>query len=157
MYQKFRLIVWKTSLRVRYLMLGSIIFFGFQSKSTFLNLSMCLDLLLSHTARSNSFLTPITPRKILSASHSLLCKSRDSIPKRRALNRHENNSQNRLSDHLFSIPSCRLHIVDPLCRMRSGWVFILAHERIRVILLLKVTQGMVNLPMLGLVCPNVQQ
>ena len=83
-------------------------------------------------------------------------KSRDGIPKRQALNRCKT-SACRLSNHLFSVPSCRFDVVDSLRWMWSGRVLVLAHERIRVVLLLEVAQGMVDFPMFGFVCPNVQQ
>ena len=110
----------------------------------------------SHSAAAQTLDNVKWPTKLVYLP-ILIHKSRDSIPKRQALNRRKKQLAIRLSDHLFSIPSCRLHILDPLCRMRSTRVFILADKRIRVVLLLEITQSMVDLPMLGLVCPNVQQ
>ena len=111
----------------------------------------CLDLFWLLTTPKNNirFVTPDGTRKYIH-------QSRDFIPERQALNRRQTFAI-QISDHIFSIPSCRLHIVDTLGRMRSGRVLIFTDERIWVILLLEVPQGMIDLPMLGLVRSNVQQ
>jgi hypothetical protein len=63
-------------------------------------------------------------------------------------------NQRDCSNDLVSFPASRLHVRQVLGRMRLLRVTILAHVRVRVLLLVEVTEGVVDLAMLTLICAD---
>ena len=63
-------------------------------------------------------------------------------------------SKRKSSDNLVSLPASRLHMRKVLRRMRLLWISVLTHVGVRVFLLIKVTECVINFSMLGFICTN---
>jgi len=61
----------------------------------------------------------------------------------------------KISYHILPLPSCRFDVLNSLSWMGFLRVFVSAHKWIRVLALLQISQCVIDLPMLRLVCTNV--
>ena len=88
------------------------------------------------------------------------CKSGESIAKCLGHHRHAclpNLLGSRSSQHLASLPAGGPDVLDPLAGMVMSVGLVLAHEWVRIAVLLQVAKRVVHLAVLGLVGANVQQ